>query len=98
MQTSSSANRTCSEFSSASEYTATVRTPSSRHAQMMRRAISPRLAMRIFLNMSGGLDREQPFAVLHRLTVFHLPVYDFPAVLRRDFVLQLHRFSYAVDL
>src|SRR5271165_2518714 len=30
---------------------ATVRTPSSLHAQITRRAISPRLAMRIFLNM-----------------------------------------------
>ena len=54
MQTSSSANRTCSEFSSASEYTATVLMPSSRHAWMMRSAISPRLAIRIFLNIERG--------------------------------------------
>ena len=52
MQTSSSAKRTCSEFSSASEYTATVLMPSSRQAKMMRSAISPRLATRIFLNIA----------------------------------------------
>src|SRR5439155_3612183 len=51
MQTSSSANRTCSDSRSASEYTATVSTPSSRHARMTRSAISPRLAMRTLLNM-----------------------------------------------
>src|SRR5262252_1221654 len=34
---------------SASEYTATVSTPSSRHARITRTAISPRLATRIFL-------------------------------------------------
>src|SRR5262252_5409370 len=98
MQTSSSANRTCSEFSSASEYTATVRTPSSRHAQMMRSAISPRFAIRIFLNMSGGLDGEQPLAVLNRLAVLDVRVDDLAVVLRRDFVHQLHRFDDAEHL
>src|SRR5436309_15640204 len=53
MQTSSSANRTWREFSSASENTATVLMPSSRHAKMIRSATSPRLAIRIFLNMRG---------------------------------------------
>jgi len=47
MQMSSSANFTCRESASAVEYTATVWMPSSRQAQMMRRAISPRLAIRI---------------------------------------------------
>ena len=50
MHTSSSAKRTCSDSRSASEYTATVCTPSSRHARITRSAISPRLAMRTFLN------------------------------------------------
>src|SRR5277367_5169269 len=51
MQMASSAKRTCSELRSASEYTATVLTPSSRQAERMLRAISPRLAIRIFRNM-----------------------------------------------
>ena len=52
MHTASSANRTCKELRSASEYTATVEIPNSLHAQMTRSAISPRLATRIFWNMS----------------------------------------------
>src|SRR6185437_11994093 len=52
MQIASSANRTCSACLSASEYTATVRTSSSLHAERMRSAISPRLATRIFRNMT----------------------------------------------
>src|SRR5687767_1202401 len=51
MQTSSSANRTCSDSRSASEYTATVWMPSSRQARMTRSAISPRLATRTFLTI-----------------------------------------------
>ena len=51
MHTASSANRTCSELRSASDYTATVAMPSSLQAQMTRRAISPRLATRILLNI-----------------------------------------------
>src|SRR6476661_10493943 len=62
MHTSSSANRTCSDSRSASENTATVSTPSSRHARMMRSAISPRLAMSTFLNIgarsAGGVGLE----------------------------------------
>src|SRR5215208_4741958 len=53
MHTSSSAKRTCSDSRSASEYTATVCTPSSRHARMTRSAISPRLEMRTLLNMTA---------------------------------------------
>jgi hypothetical protein len=52
MQTSSSANRTCSDSRSASLYTATVRIPSSRHARITRSAISPRLAIRTLRNIS----------------------------------------------
>ena len=51
MHTSSSAKRTCSDSWSGSLYTATVATPSSRHARITRSAISPRLAIRIFLNI-----------------------------------------------
>jgi hypothetical protein len=39
---------------SASLYTATVEMPNSLQAQMTRRAISPRLATRIFWNMALG--------------------------------------------
>src|SRR5438045_1337473 len=105
MQTSSSAKRTCSEFSSASEYTATVLMPSSRQATMTRMAISPRLAIRIFLNIGARrgprrgsrvgvacLDREEPFAVLHRLPVLDVDLHDLPVELRVDLVHQLHRF------
>src|ERR1700692_620854 len=51
MQTLSSASRTCMASASAVECTATVAMPSSLHARRMRRAISPRLAMRILSNM-----------------------------------------------
>src|SRR3954468_22970423 len=59
MQTSSSAKRTCSDSRSASLYTATVATPSSRHARMTRSAISPRFAIRTFLNMRRSGDRRR---------------------------------------
>src|SRR6476619_1350275 len=74
---------------------------------MMRRAISPRLAIRIFLNMvaaalgparSGGPDREQPLSVLDRLTVLDVGAHELTVVLRRDLVHQLHRFDDADDL
>src|SRR5688572_26445155 len=53
MHTSSSANRTWRDSRSASEYTATVWMPSSRHARMTRSAISPRFAISTFLNIPG---------------------------------------------
>src|SRR6476469_3885849 len=56
IQTSSSAKRTWSDSRSASEYTATVSSPSSRQARMTRKAISPRLAMRTFLNTRGSAE------------------------------------------
>src|SRR5688572_18251770 len=103
MHTSSSANFTCSEFSSASEYTATVLMPSSRHAWMMRRAISPRLAIRIFLNIelsscSRGLDGEEPFPVLHRLTVLDVGLDQLAVALGVDLVHELHGFDDAKHL
>src|SRR5688572_2490838 len=96
MHTSSSANRTCNEFSSASEYTATVLMLSSRHAWMMRSAISPRLAIRIFLNM--WFDGEEPLAVVDGLAVFHVDLDDLAVDIGVDLVHQLHRFDDAEDL
>src|SRR6516165_2764462 len=51
MQYASSAKRGCSACRSASEKTATVLTPSSRQARMMRTAISPRFATRTLANI-----------------------------------------------
>src|SRR3954447_21782145 len=114
MQTSSSANLTWSEFSSASEYTATVLIPSSRQAQITRRAISPRLAMGIFLNMEcwpgsvrclfqrdsepARLYRKQPLPILYRLPILDVRADDLTIVLRRDLVHQLHRLDDAQNL
>src|SRR5690349_10899861 len=53
MCTASSASRTCGARASASLYTATLRMPSSWQARTTRRAISPRLAIRIFENMKS---------------------------------------------
>src|SRR6185503_19562582 len=72
--------------------------PSSRHATMMRMAISPRLAIRIFLNIASCLDREQPLAVLHRLAVLDVDLHDLAIELRVDLVHQLHRFDDAEHL
>src|SRR6516162_5559410 len=51
MRAASSASRTCRALASASEYTATVATPSRRAVLITRQAISPRFAIRIFLNI-----------------------------------------------
>src|SRR5258706_3579323 len=51
MRTASSASRTWRALASASEYTATVATPSRLAVLMTRQAISPRFAIRIFLNI-----------------------------------------------
>src|SRR5262245_16668513 len=98
MQTSSSANFTWSESLSTSEWTATVRTPSSLQAQMMRSAISPRFAIRIFLNMDGArrrsadrADLEEDLAVLDGLGVRGEDLHDLALHLRLDLVHELHR-------
>src|SRR5690349_17590225 len=57
MSNASSASRTCRAPRSHSEYTATGETPISRQALMMRTAISPRLAIRIFMK---PLERDVP--------------------------------------
>src|SRR5689334_8387123 len=54
MQTASSASRTARVSRSASEKATTEGTPNSRQARTTRRAISPRLATRILLNMGLG--------------------------------------------
>src|SRR3982751_1190775 len=80
MQTSSSAKRTWSDSRSASEYTATVCTPSSRHARMTRSAISPRLAMRTFLNTGAPRSRhvsDFPQDLLKHLEASRSPVRGF---------------------
>src|SRR4029078_10111592 len=64
MQIASSARCTGRLCASASLYTTTVWMPSSRHARMTRRAISPRLAMRIL-----SKDTER---LLKRLHVRHV--------------------------
>ncbi|CKZ86521.1 Uncharacterised protein [Mycobacterium tuberculosis] len=55
MKTASSAISTWSASRSASEYTATVLMPIRRAVLMTRQAISPRLAISIFLNMGFDL-------------------------------------------
>ena len=70
MHTASSASLTYLASRSASDYTITALTPSSRQARWIRNAISPRFATRIFLNMRWCLlDHHQGLAVLHRLPV-----------------------------
>src|SRR5688572_2434222 len=75
MWRASSASATCRASRSASEYTATVRTPRSRAAVITRQAISPRLATRILRNTlvlfhPGGLalldEGSDPLAALGR--------------------------------
>src|SRR5205814_3626422 len=51
----SSQSVTCKAPTSASEYTATVRTPIRRAVRATRQAISPRLAIRILSNIAGML-------------------------------------------
>src|SRR3954463_7224884 len=66
---------------------------------MTRSAISPRLAISIFLNMaSGRLDREQALAVLDGLPVLDVRLYEFPVGFGGDLVHQLHRLDDAQDL
>src|SRR5687768_2005287 len=99
MQTFSSAKRTCSESTSTVECTATDFMPISRQARMTRRAISPRLAMRTFLNTRLRLGQaEQLLAVLHVLPVLRQHLGHLAVALRFDLVHQLHRLDDADDL
>src|SRR5574338_459844 len=97
MHTASSAKRTCSASASAWLCTATVGMPSSRHPRMMRSAISPRFAMRIFLNMASPapgsallLHFEQAVAVLDRLAVLAEDLDDGAGDVGLDLVHELH--------
>src|SRR5512136_491024 len=100
MHTASSAKRTWRLPASASEYTATVLSPSSLHAHMTRSAISPRLAIRTFLNIasgggaavagSRGPDGEERVPVLDRLPVLGVDLHNLARHLGLDLVHQLH--------
>src|SRR5256885_950800 len=107
MQSASSAKRTCSEFASAVECTATVSMPSSRAARMMRSAISARLAMRILWNIAirkarfsplDGFEAEERLAVLDRAAVLDHHFEQPAGLFRFDLVHQLHRFDDAEHL
>src|SRR5262249_6793340 len=91
MQMASSAKRTCKELRSASLYTATVLMPSSLQAQITRNAISPRFAIRIFLNiyLFGWTNRKKWFAIFHTLTAAHQPLHNFAAYVGFNLVHQL---------
>src|SRR5688572_30678796 len=92
MQTASSANFTCSASLSAVECTATVCRPISRQARITRSAISPRLAIRTFLNMAGlGRDLEERLTVLDRCTVLDEDSDHGAGNVGLDLVHQLHR-------
>src|SRR5579863_8318544 len=77
--------------------------PNSLHAQMMRRAISPRLAIRIFWNMGArsylaGPDGEQRLSVLDRASVFDQLGGHHARHFGLDLVHQFHGFDDAEDL
>src|SRR5437868_14904882 len=72
--------------------------PRSLQAQITRTAISPRLAIKIFSNMSTRTNCEQCFAVLHSAAVLHQLGYDCAGGLGLDFVHELHRFDDAQHL
>src|ERR1700759_1142125 len=90
MQTLSSARRTCMALASASECTATVAMPISLQARWTRRAISPRLAIRILSNMALADDDER-LAELHRPGGGHQDLDDAAGARRGDRVHGLHR-------
>src|ERR1700731_2707061 len=93
MQTLSSARRTCMASSSAVEWTATVRMPSSLQARSTRSAISPRLAIRILSNIGPLLDDHHRLAVLDRLAVSDQNLNHRAGARRRDLIHRLHRFD-----
>src|ERR1700689_3416713 len=64
--------------------------PRSLQAQMTRRAISPRFAIRIFLN---GPDAKEGFSVFDCLAVLHEFTLDDTGDIGLDFVHELHRFD-----
>src|SRR5579859_5643679 len=97
MQTLSSASRTFIALASAVECTATVLIPISWQARWMRNAISPRLAISTFSNISGSdrrsLDQHQRGAVLDRRAILDKNLRDPTAARRADLVHHLHGFD-----
>src|SRR5262245_55639355 len=72
--------------------------PSSLQARMIRKAISPRLAMRIRLNISAArVDLEQRLVELDRFTVLAEDGGDLAADFGGNLVEDLHRFNDAND-
>src|SRR5215470_17619775 len=104
MQIDSSASRTGSEPASAWEWATTVRMPISRQVRRTRKAISPRLAMRILWNMSlrpplaARLHEEEVLAELHGLGVLHEDLHHAAGHLGLDLVHELHRLDDAEGL
>src|SRR3954462_15688570 len=88
MQIAASAMRTGRLSASAVEWTTTVSMPIRRQVRMMRRAISPRLAIRIRLNIgvpkrvagragrAGSADQEEHGSVLDGLAVLDADLLD----------------------
>ena len=95
MQTASSAKRTWRESWSDSEWTASVAMFNSLHERMTRRAISPRLAMRIFWNIASyaGSIRNNGWPYLDGLGVFHQDGHHAPVQFGLDGIHQLHGFD-----
>src|SRR5690606_3243633 len=94
MQTLSSARRTCMALASAVECTATVWMPSSLQARRMRRAISPRLAIRTFWNMGLPLlDDDEWLAVFDRLGILEQDTRDGARAMCGDLVHRFHGFD-----
>src|SRR4051794_22303072 len=92
MQTLSSARRTCMASASAVECTATVWMPSSFAARSTRKAISPRLAMRILWNIVMPLfDHDKRLAVFDRLGVLEQDRRHRSGAWRWNLVHRLHR-------
>src|SRR4051794_40369615 len=98
MHTDSSAISTCLRSRSALECTATTLMPSSRQVRRMRSAISPRLAIRIFLiwcmpRCARLFDDEERLVELHRLAVLDQDLGDHAVPVGLDLVQHLHRFD-----
>src|SRR5271167_1770461 len=94
MQTLSSASRTFIARASAVECTATVLIPISRQARWIRSAISPRLAIRTFSNISlfaRSLDQHQDGAVFDRLRIRDHDLRDATRPVGENLVHHLHR-------
>src|ERR1700680_1796199 len=72
--------------------------PRSLQAQMTRTAISPRLAIRTFWNISARADGEESLSVLDGPAVFHELGNYSTGDFRLDFIHQLHGFDNAQHL